>query len=140
MMTMQCIWVFCKAWTYCTEGMPHTVWVIYDRVVEKYQTVYKYIHHKFLHEIAGTYQVLFVYAFRKIFEVFLFQNLFVCSQFDSIRGYFLTFFLFLYYFKIMKRKNSRGPHRHPRRCPLAPPKEDGSWWRSVIEMHLRILL
>ena len=72
--------------------MPHTVWVIYDRVVEKYQTVYKYIHHKFLHEIAGTYQVLFVYAFRKIFEVFLFQNLFVCSQFDWIRGYFLTFF------------------------------------------------
>ena len=49
-----------------------------------------------------TYRVLFVYASRKIFGEFLFQYLFAnfVSQFDSIRGYLLTFFLFfLYYFK-----------------------------------------
>ena len=50
-----------------------------------------------------TYRVLFVYASRKIFWVFLFQYRYLfanfVSQFDSIRGYLLTFFCFLYYFK-----------------------------------------
>ena len=47
-----------------------------------------------------TYRVLFVYASRKIFWVFLFQYLFAnfVSQFDSIRGYLLTFFLFFVLF------------------------------------------